>query len=425
MRILLIGDSAVDHAIAKSLKKSKKCEELIVYAGSINNGIKTIADIYHVGDLNDMKMLQGFAMKNNPDFAIISSSKILAHGIVDILQLIGIPCVGPSKNMAKLESSKSFMLDLFKKYKIPYIAKYKTFRSGDGIMRFASSLNKIVIKPDGITDKSEVAVQGIHFETLESGVLYAQDCLEKNSKIIVQEKLIGEEFTLMSFIDGKKIIDMPASQNCKRAFNKNQGPNTNGMGAYVNENILAFLTEKDLKIAHKLNLYAINIIQKEYKNLYKGIICGNFIKTKDGIRLLEYNVRFGDPDAINALELLESDFVDICDAIIHGKLNEINVQFSKKASISKYIVVKNYPENKSKEIKISKDINPDSIFYANDNENDNKICVLLENKGNLELAYNKIEKNMKKIKGEIFHREDIGSKESIKEKVDFIKSFKK
>jgi len=182
---------------------------------------------------------------------------------------------------------------------------------------------------------------------IEDGVKYAKECIDDCGKVVVEEKLIGCEFSLISFVSGLVVVDMPIVQDHKRAYDGDTGPNTGGMGTYSDQDhSLPFLTKEDVERAKEINRLVVEALQKEYEEPYRGILYGGFIATADGIRLIEYNCRFGDPEALNILPLLKSDFAAICQAIATGELTEDMVQFSNKATVCKYIVPEGYPENK-------------------------------------------------------------------------------
>lgn len=433
MKVLLVSNGAREHAIAEALKKSPKCEELICFASAVNPGIRDLSSIYHVGDMKDMKAIQEFANEHKPDFAVIGPENPLADGIVDILALIGVPCASPTKAMAQIESSKSFTRDLLKKYDIPGNPKFKVFTSADGMMEFASQLGEIVVKADGLKGGKGVHVMGDHFETVEEGILIAKDYAEKDGSVMIEEKFVGQEFSLMSFVDGKNVIDMPVIQDHKRAYVGDTGPNTGGMGTYSYPENLPFITQKDIEDAHNINVEVAKAAKEELGEPFKGILYGGFIAVKNGVRLIEYNTRFGDPEAMNAIPLLESDFVDICLGIIHGNLDEVDIKFSKKATVCKYVVPEGYPTNPKKDDEIKFSELPDGVkvYYAAVDERDEKLVMT----GSRALAFvgiaDEIEEAEKiaqqaveSVEGPVFFREDIGTKELIDKRVEMMKELR-
>ncbi len=429
---MLVGNGAREHAMAEALKKSPKCDELIVYASAVNPGIRDLASIYHVGNLGDMQAIQAFADENKPDFAVIGPENPLADGVVDILALIGIPCASPTKILAQVESSKSFTRELLAKHNVPGGPKFKTFTSTDGMMEFANELGEIVIKADGLKGGKGVHVMGDHFETLEDGVMIAKSAVEEDGKVVIEEKFIGQEFSLMSFVDGENVVDMPPIQDHKRAYEGDTGPNTGGMGTYSYPKNLPFLTQKDVDDAHEITVQTAKAGKEEYGE-FKGILYGGFIAVKDGVRLIEYNVRFGDPEAMNVFVLLETDFVDICQAIIKGDLNELDIRFSKKATVCKYAVPEGYPTSpvKGERIKIGELPESVKVFYAAVNEVDGELIMtgsravaFVGIADSIEEAEQLAQKAVESVEGPIFYRKDIGTQELIQKKVEMMKEIR-
>ncbi len=429
MKVLLVGNGAREHAMAEALKKSPKCNELLVYASAVNPGIRDLASVYHVGDVKDMKAIQEFARENKPDFAVIGPENPLADGVVDVLALIGIPSASPTKKLAEIESSKSFTRELLAKHNVPGGPKFKTFTSTEGMMEFANELGQIVVKADGLQGGKGVQVMGDHFETLEDGVLYAKEYVERDGKVVIEEKFVGQEFSLMSFVDGKNVVDMPPIQDHKRAYEGDTGPNTGGMGTYNYPENLPFLTEQDLKDAHAINVGTAKAIKEETGESYVGVLYGGFIAVKDGVRLIEYNVRFGDPEAMNALPLLETDYVDICLAMIKGNLDELDIKFSKKATVCKYAVPEGYPVSpvKGERIKIGPLPEGLKVFYASVNEVDGELVMtgsravaFVGIADTIEEAERLAQQGVESVEGPVFYRKDIGTQELIQKKVEMM-----
>jgi phosphoribosylamine--glycine ligase len=301
------------------------------------------------------------------------------------------------------------------------------------MMEFASELGEIVVKADGLKGGKGVHVMGDHFETLEEGILYAKECVEKDGRVVIEEKLIGQEFSLMSFVDGENVIDMPPIQDHKRAYEDDTGPNTGGMGTYNYPENLPFLTEQDLKDAHEINVQTAKALKEELGEPYKGVLYGGFIAVKDGVRLIEYNVRLGDPEAMNALPLLETDFVDICQAMIKGTLDELDIKFSKKATVCKYAVPEGYPVNpvKGEHIKIGPVPEGVKVFYAAVNE-DTEGLVMTGSRAvafvgiadNIEEAEKLAQQGVESVEGPIFYRKDIGTQELIQKRIEMMSNLR-
>jgi phosphoribosylamine--glycine ligase len=256
--------------------------------------------------------------------------------------------------------------------------------------------------------------------------------LETHTSVIVEEKLDGEEFSLQCLTDGKAVIATPPVQDHKRAYEDDKGPNTGGMGSYSCENfLLPFLKKKHVEKALEITKKVADAINQETGQYYKGIMYGGFILTKDGVKLLEYNARLGDPEAMNVLPLLKTDFASLCQAIIAQELERVKVKFEKKATVCKYVVPEGYPDNpvKDEKIKVSKPRKA-KMYYSSVEQKDDglymtgsRAIAFLGVGSNLEEAEKIAEEAVSNVKGKFFHRKDIGTKELIEKRIGHIKSF--
>ncbi len=197
-----------------------------------NPGISSLSQDILLGSYKDLKAITDFARSAKVDFALVGPEGPLNEGVVDALREAGIAAVGPTKDLARLETSKSFTRNLVEKYGIPGNPRYRVFTSPEGLEHFLAELDEIVIKPDGLTGGKGVLVQGDHFQTREEALAYCRQILEAHNSMIVEEKLEGEEFSLQCFCDGKTVVATPAVQDHKRRFVDDRGPNTGGMGSY-------------------------------------------------------------------------------------------------------------------------------------------------------------------------------------------------
>ena len=306
------------------------------------------------------------------------------EGIVNWLRReFGIPCVGPTKELARIESSKSFARRLLAKYGIPGNPRFRIFSGLNGIESWLRELGGFVVKPDGLTGGKGVKVSGEHLRSIADAVVYCKEVLDEgHPSVVVEEKLDGEEFSLQSFCDGTHVVDMPVVQDHKRAHEGDTGPNTGGMGSYSCANhSLPFLSREDLGRASAINKLVAKALLEESGEPYKGILYGGFMATRDGVRLIEYNARFGDPEALNVLSLLRTDFADVCEAIIQGTLHKMRIRFEKLATVCKYVVPEGYPERPIKGEPIdwprAAKLEQLRIFEAAVNKNDDGACCLL------------------------------------------------
>ncbi len=431
IKILLVGSGAREHAIARAIKKSPQLNSLYCFASNLNPGIQELSSSYQLGNLNNIDDIVQFTMQQKVDFAIIGPENPLALGIVDELLKNKIPSVGPTKQLAIIETSKGFARDLLNKYRIPASPEYKKFSDLKGVAEFLQQLGEdFVVKADGLMGGKGVKISGEHLLTHNDALLYCQQLLAKKHNFVIEEKLTGQEFSLLSFSDGEHLAHMPVVQDHKRAFENDTGPNTGGMGSYTDANhLLPFLSVQDVQQAQKINQATINALNEEYGKPYKGILYGGFMLTKDGVKLIEYNVRFGDPEAINVLALLEADFIEICQAIIENDLNSVKINFANKATVCKYIVPEGYPNNPiiNKEVGISRVNNKELLYYAAINVENGKLyttgsrtLAVLGIENSILKAEQIAEDIIQRITGPIFHRKDIGSAELINKKINQI-----
>jgi phosphoribosylamine--glycine ligase len=430
MNILVIGSGARENAIVKSLLKCNQKPQVFCFGSSRNPDILQKSTGYAVGKMDDLIGMVEYAKIIQADLVIVGPDNPIADGATNLLQNAGFEVASPTKAMSEIEWSKSFTRNLLAKYGIEGSPIYKSFTKVEGVREYieASIKGEFVIKADGLCGGKGVKVQGDHFQTIEEGLEICKDILESGDTFLIEQKLVGQEFSLFTFSDGKNLVDMPLVQDHKRAFNGDKGPNTGGMGTYSDSNhLLPFLTQEDKDEASRITIQVADALREELGEGYKGIFYGGFMKTKDGIKLIEYNARFGDPEAMNILELLESDFVKINKAIVTGTLHQTEIKFSKMATVCKYLVPMGYPDHpvKGEVIDISELDSSEGVYFASvDVTEDNKlielgsrtiaICV----KANTIYEAEKIvESHIQKIKGPLFHRSDIGTKESIESKV--------
>ena len=429
VKILLIGNGAREHAIAETFKESRKKPSLVSYMKAKNPGIAKLSDAFEIGNYNELDLIKKFALREKPDFAFIGPEDPLAHGVADLLEIIGIPCVGPKKALAQLEASKSFTRELMKEYNIegnPQFMVFDKFNISTA-KNFIESLKGIVVKPDGLTGGKGVKVQGDHFKTKKEALDYCNEVLKTHPSVVIEEKFEGEEFSLQCITDGKTVLAFPPVQDHKRAFNDDKGPNTGGMGSYTDEkNLLPFLTKKDVLDGLKITQKVAKAIYMKTGQHYKGIMYAGLIATKDGVKLIEYNARFGDPEAMNVLPLLENDLIDVCNAVIKQNLDKIRLNFKKKATVCKYIVPEGYPDNplKNEKIEIGQLSDNAKLYYASVEQKDDGLymtssravaCVGAAN--TIWEAENIAESAANAVKGRVFHRDDIGTKKLIEKRI--------
>ncbi len=432
-KVLLIGNGAREHVIGETLKKFGA--SVYTYGKARNPGLLELSEGYEVGDLKDFNAMREFALKVKPDFAFVGPDDPIADGTADMLLELEIRSVAPLQTVARLESSKSFARDLLKKYEINGNPNFRVFYSEDGMKEFLEELgDNFVVKADGLMGGKGVKVSGDHLANHEEALEFAKKCVEGGGRVVIEEKLVGQEFSLMSFCDGVNTVEMPAVQDHKRAYEGDKGPNTGGMGSYSDSNhLLPFLKQSDIDEAAEMTRSVAKALFEETGAEFKGIMYGGFIATADGVRLIEYNARFGDPEAMNVLPILKTNFVDMCEAIIKGDLNSLDVEFENKATVCKYIVPEGYPENPVKGDKIEVGNVPDGVkmYFASVDKKDDGLYLsssraigfvgIADSIADAEIM---AESACGSITGPVFYRQDVGTADLIESRVRMMRSLR-
>ncbi len=435
--ILLIGNGAREHAIAEAVMRSNRQPRLFSFMKSNNPGIALLSEKIFIGGYSDLAAINAFAKECLIDFAIIGPEDPLNNGVVDSLREAGILSIGPTKSLARLETSKSFTRHLVKKYNIPGNPKFMTFTSMNGIEAFLDELDGIVVKPDGLTGGKGVMVQGDHFQTSQEALDYCRQVLKEHPSVTIDERLEGEEFSLQCLSDGKTVVATPPVQDHKRRFVDDKGPNTGGMGSYsCEDHALPFMNQQDVADGLEITQKVAEAIYRETGEYYKGVMYGGFIITKSGVKLLEYNARFGDPEAMNILPLLKTDFIDVCKAIVEGTLHTLNIEFEKKATVCKYIVPKGYglpkdhPDTRSTSAKIEVgNVGQARLYFASVDRKEDGLYMSTSRAigvvgiaNRLDRAEQIAEKAVDAVKGPVDHRPDIGTEPLIRKRVQHMKA---
>ena len=434
-KILVIGSGAREHAIVRALDRSHQEKEIFCLASNMNPGIAALCDELLIGNFNDPDFVVSYAQETGATLTIIGPENPLANGVTDALWGGGVKVVGPKKNLAQLETSKAFARDLLREYNIPGGPQYQTFNSLAGVTEFLNVLGEnYVVKYDGLAGGKGVKVSGEHLHSHDEALAYCQELTDKSGDFIIEEKFIGEEFSLMSFCDGDTLKHMPVVQDHKRAYEGDTGPNTGGMGTYSDANHgLPFLSHDDILEAYEINVQTAKAVKDKFGEGYKGILYGGFMATANGVKLVEYNARFGDPEAMNVLSLLDSDFIAICNGIADGTLKNVDVKFQNKATVCKYAVPEGYPDSpvKNEQINVSKIENPDGLFYASVDiqngilvEAGSRTVAVVGMADSISNAEKIAEKEVSSVTGPLFHRADIGTDTVIQKRINHMKAIR-
>ena len=342
-KVLLVGGGAREHAMAEAVVRGGG--ELYAVLGNKNPGILSLAKAHVVAKDTDAQAAADAARRWGVDLAVVGPDAALAAGVVDALRAAGVPCASPTKAAAEIEWSKRFMRDLLERHGIDGRVRYRAFSSMEGVRDAIEAKWPVAVKPVGLTGGKGVKVSGEHVRTVDEAAAYAQEIFDTGSGgnvVIVEEKVEGEEFSLQAFCDGERAVPMPAVQDHKRAFEGDVGPNTGGMGSYSGEDgLLPFLTRDEYDQGVRILGQILEAMRKEGRP-FVGTIYGQFMLSRQGPRVIEINARFGDPEAMNVLTLLESSYVDVLKGMAAGRLDPAQVRFRRAATVCKYVVPEGY-----------------------------------------------------------------------------------
>ena len=341
MKVLVIGGGGREHAVCKKLSESKDVTQILCAPG--NAGIAQVARCIPEVKATDVEGIVALAKKEKVDFVCVTPDDPLALGCVDRLEEEGIPAFGPTAYAAQMEASKIFSKNLMRKYGIP-TAKCEIFTEMDKALAYLDTQEApIVVKADGLALGKGVVVAS----TIEEAKNAVIEMMEggkfgkSGARVLIEECMVGREVTVLCFCDGKTIRPMPASQDHKRVFDGDKGPNTGGMGAFAPSPLyteeIAERTEKEILIP------TLNAMNSEGFT-FKGVLYVGLMLTKDGPKVVEYNARFGDPETQVVLPLLESDLFAIMRAVREGRLTETDIRWKKESVACIVLASGGYPE---------------------------------------------------------------------------------
>ena len=334
--VLLVGGGGREHAIARAVANSDEDAELYACAGNRNPGIAALSAGYVTLDTTDSEAIVDYAQAVDADLAVIGPESPLAAGVADALDEAGIYAYGPHAAEARIETDKAFQREFMRDHDVPGCPDFEVFddpeEAAEVLRRYDGDM---AIKPKGLTGGKGVRVTGDQI-TKEEGMEYI---LESDyDEFVLEERLVGEELTVQAFVANGEVLITPAVQDHKRAYEGDEGPNTGGMGSYTGAEFqLPFMTKAD-------SAEALTILKAVVEAMpeYKGILYGQFMLTADGLKVVEFNARFGDPEAMNTLPVLETDFVEILTSARDGTLVP-DVTFRQQATVCKYAVPEGYP----------------------------------------------------------------------------------
>lgn len=411
MKVLVVGKGGREHALAYACAKSPKVEKVFTAPGNV--GMEAISQRVDIAD-TDIAGLCAFAKENAIDLTIVGPEHTLSLGIVDEFNKNGLKIFGPTKDAAQVESSKDFAKKIMAKHGIP-TAAYQTFDNYEEACAYVKEQGApIVIKEDGLKAGKGVTVASSVEEALEA-LKIAFDI--EGNKVVIEECLVGFEFSLMSFVCGELVLPMEIAQDHKCAYDGDTGPNTGGMGVYspvkkITPEIIEEAMEKVMKPMAKAMV--------EEGHPFTGFLYGGLMLTEKGVKTIEFNARFGDPEAEVILPRLESDFVEVILNIMDGKTTEL--KWDKDVTLGVVMASTNYPASSTKNALIEGVDEVDSlVFHMGTKMEDGKlltdggrVLIVVAKAATLEEAYEKAYADVKKIKSDsLFYRNDIGKKDMV------------
>ena len=412
MKVLVVGSGGREHAIVEAISRSPKASK--IYAAPGNAGIAALAECVAIKDTDVEKLLE-FAKANEIDLTVVGPEASLAVGIVDRFREEGLKIFGPTKAAAEIEASKDFAKRLMFKYDVP-TAAYETFTDFDAALAYVKKGTlPTVLKYDGLAAGKGVVIA----TTMEEAEATLRDMLLDTKfgegRVVIEEFLTGEEFSLMCFVAGNKICAMPVAQDHKRAYDNDEGPNTGGMGAYTE---LSFVTDEDHAYAMENIMQRVADAMVEEGTPFTGVLYGGLMKTPNGIKVIEFNARFGDPETEVVLPRLKSDAIDVFMAVASNEQPE--AEWSEGATLGIVLASKGYPGDYAKgyAIRGMESVTESKIYHMGtamkDGElvtNGGRVMIVVAEAATLREAQQKAEADVARIECDnLFHRTDIGAK---------------
>ena len=372
MKILVVGSGGREHAIVKKISESKRVSK--IYCAPGNGGISDIAECVPI-KVTEFDKLIDFSLSNNIDLVVIGPDDPLVMGISDEFIKAGIKVFGPTKDGAQIEGSKVFSKELMKKYNIP-TAKYEVFESYQEALSYITKENTYpaVIKAEGLALGKGVIIANnlTEAEAALKEIMLDKVFGDSGNRVVIEELLTGPEISVLSFCDGNTIVPMVSAQDHKRAYDNDMGPNTGGMGTFSPSRI--YDKAKQDECMNNIFKPTVEALKKE-GIIYKGVIFFGLMSTKDGVKVIEYNARFGDPETQVVLPRLKTDIVDIFEAVCDGTLDEVNVEWEDNACVCVVEASGGYPKKYQTgyEIKGLSDIEDNIFVYHAGTKKENNI----------------------------------------------------
>jgi len=430
MRVLVVGGGAREHIIAERV--ANEGHDVYAFLKNENPGILSVAKEARIAEERNISELTEFAKRRRIDFAIIGPEDPLEAGISDELSSAGVLCYGPKSSAARIETSKAFARQLMLRHRIPGSPEFRIFDTPGDAIDFVKACDfSVVVKPSGLTGGKGVKVEGEHLSGKGEVCRYITEIFEEKiggeRKVVIEERLEGEEFSVQAIFDGRHLLPLPLVQDHKRAYEGDKGPNTGGMGSYsMSDGLLPFVREKERERALEIMKRVVDAM-KEEGDEFRGTLYGGFMLTSGGIKLLEFNARFGDPEVMNVLSVTRGEFVDTLYSAAEGNL-KASIDFENSATLCRYYVPVGYGSKPlaGAEITVDEACIRESgchLYYASVRKKDGKISTtssrsfaLVSKAEEPWLAIPAIEKAGHCVSGMVYTRKDIGTAEEIEQR---------
>lgn len=435
-RVLVVGSWAKEHITVENLQTNPDVH-IFSYMDTPNPGIISLVEGYQVGSLKDIDAIAGYASEQRIDLVIITTASPLSAGLVDALEASNVRAFGPVRLAARLESDKEFARKLLQKYMPSAIPRFGVFEDAQMAVEYAKNMGwEVAVKPVGLTEGLGVKVFKDQLRNENEVREYIRQVIRRSiggsPKVIVEEKIDGEEFTVQCLVHGEHVLPTPAVQDFKKLLEGERGANTASMGSYsLHGYLLPFMDEKDYSEALGIIRTTLNGFKKETGRICSGFLYGQFMITADGVKLIEYNFRPGDPEWMNTLVILRDNLLDIILGLFEGK--EQALHFEHKATVCKYIVPEGYPEKLNQNLEIQ--LNEDKIrtikgvrYYYSCGLIDNRLNVgtergiaFIAKAPTIEEANEKVDKAISFVDGKFYFRRDIGTRGLIDSKIEHVR----
>lgn len=420
MKILVVGGGGREHTIVWKIAQSDKVSK--IYCAPGNGGISKLAECVDIS-ATDIDGMVNFAKEKEIDLVMVAPDDPLVLGMVDAMEAVGIKAFGPRKNAAIIEGSKVFSKELMKKYNIP-TAKYEVFSDSDSAIEYLKSQNTYpaVIKAEGlalgkgviIAQDEDEAVAGIH------EIMDDKKFGDSGNRVVIEEFLTGPEVSVLAFTDGKTVNPMVSAQDHKRAYDNDKGPNTGGMGTFSPSRL--YDSDKADECMKNIFIPTIEAMNKEGRP-FKGVLYFGLMMTPAGVKVIEYNCRFGDPETQVVLPRLKTDLVEIMEAVIDERLSDIDIEWEDNAAVCVVMASGGYPVSYKKGYEISgisdaEAMDNVTVFHAGTKlcgdtftNNGGRVLGVTATDTDLDKAIERAYKAVEKISWtDEFHRNDIGVK---------------